>query len=174
MRDCKPIDTVERTTILAGLLAGDERPPNPFGDADLAALWVHQMGASVATALREGSSDALAKPTELQKALDRHGITSFFDLFEHPAPPAVIMAEVRRYARQLMTLGADEFPPEVARALSALADLCSATGKSGGASRQGTVGTNLGRWCLAQSWLDDRTREMVRQRLARLLKAEHG
>ena len=110
MRDCKPIDTVERTTILAGLLAGDERPPNPFGDADLAALWVHQMGASVATALREGSSDALAKPTEQQQALDRHGITSFFDLFEHPAPPAVIMAEVRRYARQLMTLGADEFP----------------------------------------------------------------
>jgi len=174
MRDCKPIDTVERTTILAGLLAGDERPPNPFGDADLAALWVHQMGASVATALRESASGALAKPTEQQQALDRHGITNFFELFEHPAPPAAIVAEVRRYARQLMALGVDEFPPEVARALSALADLCAATGETASASHQGTAGTNLGRWCLAQSWLDDRTREIVRQRLACLLKAENG
>lgn len=167
MRERKPLATIERAELLAGLFAGNEGCVNPFGDAELAALLAHQMGADIATALREDTSSRRQSAVKIEKALAHLGITTFFELFEQPAPPPAILAEVLRYASQLSDLSPAGFPPEVARVLYALTALCSGGGISEKSPGEAMSDKNLGRWCLAQSWLDDRTRDIVRRRLSR-------
>jgi hypothetical protein len=120
------------------------------------------MASRIAVALAEDRAGR--RPlAEVEAALAGAGIATFADLFAHEAPPELALEEVRRYAQSLMAGDARGFPTELARVLYALTVLCrddAVRGSSSGAQ-------NLGRWCLAQTWLDRGTADIVRRRLAK-------
>jgi hypothetical protein len=166
MREPRHLGTAERLKILSSLLNGEDRSVSPFADAELGALLVHQMRSSVAAALREDAPESDKALSEIDVALSSQGIATFAELFEHPSPPKEVLGEVRRYAKHLMEGGPGMFPTDLARVIYALSELCAAkAGKGSLPSRQGATATHFGRWCLAQGWLDDRTRTIVRQLL---------
>ncbi len=152
----------EGVQILSSLLTGAGTPLGGFGDADLGAMLRHQMASRIAVALAEDRAGR--RPlAEVEAALAGAGIATFADLFAHEAPPELALEEVRRYAQSLMAGDARGFPTELARVLYALTVLCrddAVRGSSSGAQ-------NLGRWCLAQTWLDRGTADIVRRRLAK-------
>lgn len=154
----------EGVQILSSLLMGAGAPLGGFGNADLGAMLRHQMGSRVADALAEDLAGQ-HRSAEVKATLAGQGIATFTDLFAHDAPPAVVLEEVRRYAQNLMAGDTRGFPTDVARVLYALTELC-ADDAERGASAPAKAAQNLGRWCLAQTWLDPGTGAIVRRWLA--------
>jgi hypothetical protein len=162
----KPLGNAERARIFSSLLTGGERTGGLLATSELGALLEHQMRSSVAAELSDDPSGPDDDLRQLEQALAGHGITTFAELFEHPAPPELALRQVKRYAKKLMDAGPEVFPIEVARVVYALCILFAQdTGRD--AARVSGLGSSasLGRWRLAQTWLDERTRNIVRQRL---------
>lgn len=162
----RQVDAVERAKIISSLLTAGGGSVSSFGDSDLRALLEHQMRSSVAVALCEDAIEPGNRRSEIDETLSRQGITTFADLFEHPAPSLLILRAVRRYAKDFMEKEPESFPPEVARVIYSLSELSIMKAGNGVVSApiSQTV-ISLGRWCLAQTWLDDRTGRLVRQGL---------
>ncbi|WP_295390973.1 hypothetical protein [uncultured Thiodictyon sp.] len=157
-----PISQSERTRILSVLLSTGEHPDTSIGETALGALLQHQMRSRVLNALRDEGIELPKRLVEIEQSLSDNGIETFAELFGDPAPPICVLRAVHRHAKRLMALGPEEFPTDLARVIYALCELSATQADAGTRSGRAT----LGRWCLAQTWLDDATRNMVRKRLA--------
>lgn len=158
----RSISRAERTRIVSVLLSTGQHPDTSIGEATLGELLRHQMRSRVLNALRDEGVESPERLVEIEQYLSGNGIETFAELFGDPAPPMCVLRAVHRHAKRLMTLGPEEFPTDLARVVYALCELSATQVDVGARSGRAT----LGRWCLAQTWLDDATRNMVRKRLA--------
>ena len=159
--------TEERTRIIASLFTGKEGVPCAFAPAELGELLAHQLRSNILAALAEEQGAATRMLSLIATALKGAKLSTFAELFDHPQPPETALSAVRAYVKRLTESAADGVPIEGARVLEVLgeprAHHSSREIRSGIAATR--TSSHLARWCLAQTWLDEPTRERIRQRL---------
>ena len=150
-----------RAKELSALMAtGDERGPLWRAD-ELAALFRHQMSAPMLMDL--GSFDArTADQLKTLSAAQSLLLSSFADLFNHPAPPVQLLQLVKDFAKANMEHPESGLPKEIAAALyytsiaAALVHLDKRISQLPDADlRRGVRHTQ------EQAWLDEKTRALL-------------
>jgi hypothetical protein len=152
-----------RPKSLAALLESSAERTRLWRPEELGAIFRHQMSAPVLVDL--GGYDAgvamrLKKLSDAQSLL----LKSFADLFHHPSPPLELLELTKNFAKANMDNAESTLPGEVAAALyytsiaAALIRLDTRISRLPDADlRRGLLWTN------DQPWLDDPTRELLRQ-----------
>lgn len=159
-------ETDERIRIVASLFTAGQGSIRPVDDSEFGSLLNHQMRASVVAVLSEETNEPRATLDEIARELAGLGIRTFADLFDHPTPPAAALDAVRRYTKRLLKGEPESLPLDVARVLYVVTELCASTPNAVAHGLASTANlSHLGRWCLAQTWLDERTRRLVRRGL---------
>ncbi|NCA72218.1 MAG: hypothetical protein EOM91_19520 [Sphingobacteriia bacterium] len=164
MHETKPIANEQRARILASLFTPEEGSRRALEDAELGALLAHQMRSGILAALVEDAYESGQRLRQIEQTLAHHGITTFADLLDHPAPPEPLLSSVRRYTKRLVERVPEGFPPEVAQVIMVLCEL-RAPSSNAASARSAPPPIHLARWCLAQTWLDETTRERIRRGL---------
>ncbi|MGO8764613.1 MAG: hypothetical protein ACLQSR_05685 [Limisphaerales bacterium] len=163
-----------RAKELAALMATGEEGARLWRPDELAALFRHQMSTPMLIDL--GSLDARAA-TRLRTLSEAQGLLlkSFSDLFHHPAPPLELLELVKNFAKSNVDHPASGLPDEIASALyyasiaTALVRLDARISQlSDSDLRQGLL------WAKTQAWLDNKTKELLAQALAKLPGDKEG
>ena len=163
-----------RANQLASLMASGGERARLWRPEELAAIYRHQMSAPMAVDL--GAFDARTA-RRIRSLSDAQGLLlkSFGDLFHHPAPLIELLELVKEFAKANVDHPESGLPGEIAAALyytsiaAALVRLDTRITQLPDADLQ----TGL-RHTLAQSWLDERTRELLAQALARVAGQPKG
>ena len=146
-----------RAKQLAALMAsGDERHPL-WRPEELAAMFRHQMSAPVLMDLGSFDPRTAARLKTLSAAQGLL-LSSFADLFNHPAPPIQLLQLVKDFAKANMDHPESGLPREIAAALyyasiaAALVRLDTRISQLADADLQSGL-----RWTQEQAWLDEKT-----------------
>jgi hypothetical protein len=128
---------------------GQERLWKP---EELAAIFRHQMSATVQFDLAGVEPGLAAKLSALASA-EGLLVRSFADLFAHPNPPVELLRMTKEFAKAAIEHPDSPLPPEMARlrcgqSISELDDPAIARGLD---------------WVLAQTWVDDATKSVLRE-----------
>jgi hypothetical protein len=176
MSESDPAKTVfnSRANKLASLLASGADRAQLWRPEELAAIFRHQMAAPVLVdlgALDERTAARLRLLGEAQGLL----LKSFADLFHHPAPVLELLEMVKDFARANMDLPGGALPREIAATLyytsiaAALVRLDTRISQLSDADlRRGLD------WLRPQPWLDEPTRSLLDQALAKLPAGPKG
>jgi len=160
--------TKSRARELAALMnTSDESSPLWRAD-ELAALFRHQMSAPVLMDL--GSFDPRTA-SQLKTLATAQGLllSSFADLFNHPAPPLALLQLVKDFAKANMDHPESGLPREIATTLyftsiaAALLRLDKRISQLPDAELQRGL-----RWAQDQKWLDEKTRAVLEGALKKL------
>jgi len=163
-----------RANKLASLLASGEERARLWRPDELAAIFRHQMSAPMVVDL--GSFDSRTA-TKLRTVSEAQGLVlkSFSDLFHHPAPVVELLEMVKDFAKANLDQPDSALPDEIAAALyytsiaAALVRLDTKISKLTDADLQ----TGLRR-TMKQAWLDEKTKELLAQALAKISGGQKG
>ncbi len=163
-----------RAEKLASLMASGGECARLWRPDELAAIFRHQMSAPMLVDL--GAFDA-GTAARLRTLGESQGLLlkSFADLFHHPAPLLELLEMVKNFARANMDQPAGALPGEIAAVLyytsiaAALVRLDARISQLSDADLQRGL-----TWAGAQTWLDDKTKALLTQALARLAAGPKG
>ena len=153
---------------VATLMAAGEERAALWRPDELAAIFRHQMAAPVLVDL--GDFDPRTA-TRLRTLSEAHGmlLKSFDDLFHHPVPPIELLQMVKDFSKANLDQPESGLPGEIGAALyyssiaAALVRLDSRISQLPDAElRRGLS------WTLEQSWLDEKTKELLTAALEKL------
>jgi hypothetical protein len=163
-----------RANKLASLMASGGERSRLWRPEELAAIFRHQMSAPMAVDLGAFDARTAARLKTLSEA-QRLLLKSFGDLFLHPAPALELLEMVKDFAKANVDRPESGLPGEIATALyyasiaAALVRLDTRISQLSDADLQrGLRGT------LGQSWLDDATKELLAQALAKVSGGQKG
>jgi hypothetical protein len=160
--------TKGRAKELAALMStSDESSPLWRAD-ELAALFRHQMSAPVLMDL--GSFDPrTAEQLETLTAAQGLLLSSFADLFDHPAPPLALLQLVKDFAKANRDHPESGLPREIATALyfASIAAALVRLDKRISQLPEAELQRGL-RWTQEQRWLDEKTRALLDDALKKL------
>jgi len=170
MRDIDKSDSRQLAELM-GIQAGEDEV---WGQQELAAMWQHQLSAPVEFDLTAGGVASAEKLTTLTQTA-RAPINTFADLLHHPDPPLELLELIKQFAKASETDPDRPLPHDIASALY-FASICAAL------TRQGERITKLDddslrrgfQWVMDQAWLEERTRTLLRDGLARIECGEAG
>lgn len=153
------LDTTQPERI-ANLLSISDTPDGSWSEAELGAVFKHQLSAPVECDLSSLSRQAAQN---LRKATASQGLLlkSFGDLLGHPNPPIELLQLTKQFAKASRNDQDSSLPPEIATVLY-FASIAAALARCGqritqledDAMRDGFI------WCRDQAWMDDGTREL--------------
>lgn len=161
---------------LAGIM---QREPDAVGGwdaADLAAMLSHQLASPL-------GADLVGPPTGIGRGfggdaghwLEDPSVQTFGDLLHHPRPPRALLEQTKKFAKQARHAAGAGLPAEIAAVLyygsivvARLRLGVRITDLDDHAIVQGT------RRVLGQPWLDDATRMLLGECVARLEEEAHG
>ena len=163
-----------RANKLASLLATGEERARLWRPEELAAIFRHQMSAPMLVDL--GTFDARTA-VKLRSASDAQGLLlkSFADLVHHPSPVAELLVLVKDFAKANLDHPDSGLPGEIATALyytsiaAALVRLDERISQLADADLQRGL-----RRTLKQTWLDEKTKDLLAQALAKLADGPKG
>ncbi len=163
-----------RAKELAALMATSEERARLWRPDELAAIFRHQISAPMLVDL--GSFDPRTA-TRLKTVSEAQGLLlrSFADLLHHSAPPVELLKLVKDFAKANLDHPESGLPTEIASVLyytsiaSALVHLDMWISKLPDADlRRGLD------WTLAQTWLDDATKELLAKALEKITAGPKG
>ena|SRR5438093_9732349 len=155
---------------LAALLEIDQVPARVWRLDELTAIFKHQLAAPVQLDLAEGTAgNAPALPSAFPE------IRTFDELFHYPKPPIELLKSVKEFAKANRDHPASALPREIATALYYGSIVVARW-------RCGEVITTLNdeelragiEWAIAQPWVDERTRSLLREASVALNSARQG
>jgi hypothetical protein len=163
-----------RADKLAKLLATGGECARLWRPEELAAIFRHQMSAPMLVDLGAFDDHTAAR---LRTLGDAQGLLlkSFADLFHHPAPLPELLELVKNFARANMDHPESALPGEIAAVLyytsiaAALVRLDARLSQLSDADLQ--RGLN---WALGQPWLDEKTKGLLAQALAKVSGGQKG
>lgn len=160
--------TKGRARELAALIStGDESSPL-WGASELAALFRHQMSAPMLMDL--GSFDArTAEQLKTLAAAQGLLLSSFADLFNHPAPPLQLLQMVKDFAKANMDHPESGLPREIATALYYISIAAALVRLDARISQLPDAELHRGlRKTQEQKWLDAQTKALLAGALKKL------
>lgn len=152
-----PADSLAQLFDTAGM------PSRPWSDADLGAVFRHQMSAPVEfdlNALGPGAGERLSTLA----AANHLVLRSFRDLLDHPNPPLELLRMTKDFGRRLRSHPESPVPPEVASVLYFAAIACALARHRQRISRLDDKELSRGfRWSCSLPWVDDGLRTLFDQ-----------
>jgi hypothetical protein len=163
-----------RAEKLATLMASGGESARLWRPDELAAIYRHQMSAPILVDL--GAFDARTA-ARLRTLSEAQGLLlkSFADLFHHPAPLPELLELVKNFARANMDQPESALPQEIAAVLyyasiaAALVRLNTRISQLSGADLQRGL-----KWAGEQPWLDEQTKDLFIQALAKVSGGPKG
>jgi hypothetical protein len=163
-----------RAKKLAALLATGEERARLWRPDELAAIFRHQISAPMLVDLGGFDSRTAAR---LKLVSEAQGLLlkSFADLFLHASPPVELLELVKDFAKANLDHPESGLPAEIASALyytsiaAALARRDTRISKLSDADLQRGLS-----WTRDQAWLDEKTRELLDQALAKIAPGLKG
>ncbi|MGD1090032.1 MAG: hypothetical protein ABR955_15110 [Verrucomicrobiota bacterium] len=163
-----------RAKKLAALMATGEERAKLWRPEELAAIFQHQMSAPILVDL--GTFDPRTA-TRLRTLSEAQGLLlkSFADLFHHPTPPIELLELVKDFAKANLDHPENGLPGEIATTLyytsiaAALVRLDVRISKLPDADLQRGL-----RWTMEQSWLDEKTKELLAKALEKFSGSQKG
>jgi hypothetical protein len=157
-----------RAKKLASLMATGGERSRLWRPEELAAIFRHQMSAPMVVdlgAFDERTAQRLRRLSEAQGLL----LKSFGDLFQHPAPSVELLELVKEFAKANVDHPESGLPGEIAAALyyTSIAAALVRLDRRISQLPDGDLQIGLKR-TLAQGWLDEKTRELLGQALAKV------
>lgn len=158
---------------LAGLMNSRSDYDETWSASDLAAILEHQLAADVQFDLERFDEAVGLDLPEMLRSAAAPLIRSFRDLFEHPQPPIELLDLTRRFAKACRSRGDSPLPAEIATILY-LSSIAVAMIKRNHrlTSLADEALVNGLNWAVEQSWLDESTRQLLRQ--GREVLESHG
>jgi len=163
-----------RAKELSALLATGEERARLWRANELAAIFRHQISTPMLVDLG-GSDPRTAARLQLVSQAQGLLLKSFADLFHHPSPPVELLEMVKDFAKANLDHPESGLPSEIASALyytsiaSALVRLDTRISKLSDAGLQRGLS-----WTREQGWVDDQTRELLGQALAKIATGQKG
>lgn len=147
----------------------EEAGKNIWGPGEMAAMWLHQLGAEIETDL--GSINGARLDKEMMKEF---GNQSFRQLLQHSTPPVELLRLTKEFAKQTLKDSDEKQLKQLASALyySAYAVGMMRCNTRIGSTKNPDLESGF-RWAIAQPWLDDKTRILLQEGLV-CLAAQAG
>jgi hypothetical protein len=153
---------------LAALMASSEERGPLWRAEELAAMFRHQLSAPVLMDL--GSFDARTA-AQLKTLTAAQGLllSSFADLFNHAQPPVQLLELVKDFAKANIDHPESGLPREIATALYYTSIAAALVRVDKRISQLPDADLRRGlRWTIEQAWLDDKTKTLLNEALAKL------
>ncbi|MDY0169245.1 MAG: hypothetical protein RBS80_22065 [Thermoguttaceae bacterium] len=151
-----------RTESLAGIM--DLTADEPLWHSkELAAILNHQLAAPVAFDL--GFLDAVPQQSRSELRWDHDPpIASFRDLFDHPDPPMEMLQLTKEFAKACRTRPEAPLPDKIATVLYLLSIVTALVKRDQRISKLDSPALQQRiQWATEQPWVDDHTRELLRE-----------
>ena len=163
-----------RAKKLASLLATGEERAKLWRPDELAAIFRHQMSAPMLVDLGTFDSRTAAKLRTLSEAQGLL-LKSFGDLFHHPAPIIELLELVKDFAKANLDHPDSGLPGEIAAALYYTSIAAALVRLEARISQLGDMDLQRGfRRTMGQAWLDEKTKELLAQALAKVSGGRKG
>jgi hypothetical protein len=163
-----------RAKKLASLLATGEERGKLWRADELAAIFRHQMSSPMLVDLGTFDSRTAARLRTLSEAQGLL-LKSFGDLFHHPTPIIELLELVKDFAKANLDHPDSGLPGEIAAALYFTSIAAAIVRLNARISQLGDVDLQRGfRRTMAQTWLDDPTKELLAQALAKVSGGRKG
>jgi hypothetical protein len=132
------------------------------------AIWRHQLNARLEADLKPGCFASRVSQLSQSDIKIFRG-KSFGELLKHPQPPLELLKLIKEFAKKTLTSSPDLQFREIATALyyAAYAAGLMRHGRRIGKLSEDELTRGFA-WAIKQSWLDDFTRELIRESKARL------
>ena len=163
-----------RAKKLASLLATGEERAKLWRPDELAAIFRHQMSAPMLVDLGTFDSRTAARLRTLSEAQGLL-LKSFGDLFHHPAPIIELLELVKDFAKANLDHPDSGLPGEIAAALYYTSIAAALVRLDARISQLGDLDLQRGfRRTMGQAWLDEKTKELLAQALAKVSGGRKG
>lgn len=161
-----------RAKKLAALMASGAEPGRLWRADELAAIFKHQMSAPIVVDLGAFDPQTASRLRTLSEAQGLL-LKSFADLFHHPAPVIELLELVKDFAKANLDHPESGLPAEIAATLYYTSIAAAFVRLDARISQLSDADLARGlRWTLEQAWLDEPTKKLVSQALAKLPGAD--
>jgi len=149
--------------LLARMMDLDNDERRLWSEEELAAIFEHQLSAPVEFDFNYPRGLSVQRVETLCSAATPR-IMSFRDLLFHPSPPLEVLKTTKEFARACRLLPDGPVPDEIATMLYVLSIVAAATKCGQWITKMESGGVEHALdWSLEQSWIDEPTRDLLRQ-----------